>query len=494
MATKYVQAPTLYIAGSGTLIGATTVTLTSLTDIYGNVLTMADFGAKGYITLEPDTNNEEAAIFTGITANPNGTYTLTGVSTILAKDPYTEASGLVRQHSGGLQVVITDNVGFWNTFGNTKNTNTWDDVQTFNEYPQMDSVAVPPTLDEQLATKKYVDDIAIAGAPDASTTVKGIGKTSVAPVSPTNPVFVGDNDPRVPTVAQVGYIPSSGQKDALAGTVGAPSAANPYITNNDAPGTGNVIRVSTLPAGSTPTDIQTFTATGANTWTKPTGAKKILVQLWGGGGSGSHGGGSASAGGTGGSGGEYFEQWFDASSLGASETVTIATGGAAKLVGGNGNNGGNTTFGSLATAYGGLAGIQAAASTLGSNGGSHFGPVPHLYGIGTYGDGLSPVLNAYWNNSGVYSGASGGTYWNGGVVYQETSGGSSYYGGGGGGSHASSGSSSYSSGGTSVYGGNGSSASSGTSSAGATPGGGSGHGVNGSGAGGDGKAIVTTFF
>lgn len=47
------------------------------------------------------------------------------------------------------------------------------------------------------ATKQYVDGVAIAGAPDASTTVKGITKLSVAPVSATDPIACGDNDPRL---------------------------------------------------------------------------------------------------------------------------------------------------------------------------------------------------------------------------------------------------------------------------------------------------------
>ncbi len=170
-ALKYVQTNTLYQAGSGNIIGATTVLLTSFSDIYGNVLTMADFGGKGYATAEPDTTNEEAFTFTGVTANANGTYTLTGVSTALAKFPYTETSGLVRQHSGGTKVVITDNVAFWNTFGQTKNTNTWDLVQTFTSLPTIPQVPVAAT---DAASKNYVDTTAVAGAPNASTTVKGI--------------------------------------------------------------------------------------------------------------------------------------------------------------------------------------------------------------------------------------------------------------------------------------------------------------------------------
>lgn len=121
MAKKYVGANTLYLAGSGVVTTATSIILISFTDIYGNVLTMSDFGDVGYITLEPDTVNQEFATFTGVTANANGTYTLTGVKTTLAKSPYTETSGLVRSHSGGTKVVITDNPSFWNTFVNKYN-------------------------------------------------------------------------------------------------------------------------------------------------------------------------------------------------------------------------------------------------------------------------------------------------------------------------------------------------------------------------------------
>lgn len=75
-----------------------------------------------------------------------------------------------------------------------------------------------------LATKAYVDDVAIAGGADASTTVKGISKLSVAPASASNPIAVGDNDGRVPT---------QDENDALAGTSGTPSTSNKYVTADD---------------------------------------------------------------------------------------------------------------------------------------------------------------------------------------------------------------------------------------------------------------------
>lgn len=166
MTVNYVQSLTLFQAGAGNIIGATSVVLTNLQDIYGNAITsMTSFGSKGYITLEPDTSNEEAATFTGITVNSNGTVSLTGVSTILAQSPYTETSGLVRQHSGGTKVVITDNVAFWNTFANKNDSN------TFVILPQSSAT---PTASTDFATKAYVDSVAVAGAPNATTTVKGI--------------------------------------------------------------------------------------------------------------------------------------------------------------------------------------------------------------------------------------------------------------------------------------------------------------------------------
>lgn len=252
MSKRYVQTNTFYLAGSGVIVGATSIVLTSFTDIYGNVLTMTDFGDTGYITLEPDTTNEEAATFTGVVANANNTYTLTGVKTNLAKSPYTETSGLVRAHSGGTKVVVTDNVAFWNTFGNTANTNTWADTQTFS-VPAVQ--ATDPTLSTQVANKSYVDGVAIAGAPKATDSVYGITKLSVAAVSPTAPIAVGDND---------GRVPSQTENDALVGTSGTPSTTNKYVTNDDTATAATASKVARRLAGG---NITVVTESPANNTT-----------------------------------------------------------------------------------------------------------------------------------------------------------------------------------------------------------------------------------
>jgi hypothetical protein len=247
MAKLYVQTNTFYQAGSGNIVGATTDTLTNLTDIYANTLTMANFGDKGYCSAEPDTNNEEGFTFTGITANTNGTFTLTGVQSILAVSPYTESgTGMVRQHAGGTKVVVTDNVAFWSTFANKYN----NEVITSNWTVPNQLVAGSSFIGTQA-------DIAAAisgGVGTATTTTFGTVKMSTAPAAPGNPIAVGDNDPRVPTVAQ-------GQ--ALAGTVGTPSGTNKYVTNNDTSGTGAVVRSSLL--SSYVANAQSFTAGAAIT-------------------------------------------------------------------------------------------------------------------------------------------------------------------------------------------------------------------------------------
>lgn len=81
-----------------------------------------------------------------------------------------------------------------------------------------------------LCPKSYVDGIVVAGGVDASTATKGISKLSVSPVSPTNPISVGDNDPRIPTVSASSL--TAGQLAALPGdnTDIAVGSGNKYVT------------------------------------------------------------------------------------------------------------------------------------------------------------------------------------------------------------------------------------------------------------------------
>lgn len=175
----------------------------------------------------------------------------------------------------------------------------------------------------------------------------------------------------------------------------------------------------------------------------------VMVELWGAGG-----GGSTS---NGGGGAAYAVAFYEAGDLPSSVTITVPAGGAG---GAGGTTGGNCTFGSLLTAYGG-----AGASANPGGGGGELAAGSLAVG-GAVGGGAGSTTGGEAET--IHAGGGGGSTGNGG---------STVYGGGGG--------SGTGTGGSSKYGGNG-----GTGiAAGQRPGGGGGRTQ----AGGGGRAIVTIF-
>ena len=106
-------------------------------------------------------------------------------------------------------------------------------LYTFTQTPIIPVAA--PTLDTQVANKKYVDDTASFGAPDMTQVTKGIGQeASAAQINAGTQIGSLGSD----TIVNPKYLkdseyytlrPTSDQKDALAGT-GTPSAANKFVT------------------------------------------------------------------------------------------------------------------------------------------------------------------------------------------------------------------------------------------------------------------------
>ena len=120
---KYVQAQNFSLAGAGAIAGATSVIVKSFKGIDGVTdLTMTDFGAIGFATIEPGNGTQEEQIsFTGVTQNANGTATLTGVKTVIFINPYTATSGLAKTHPGSATLIITNTAGFYDQFAAKSN-------------------------------------------------------------------------------------------------------------------------------------------------------------------------------------------------------------------------------------------------------------------------------------------------------------------------------------------------------------------------------------
>lgn len=93
----------------------------------------------------------------------------------------------------------------------------------------------------------------------------------------------------------------------------------------------------------------------SGTWTRPEGLgdnTAVTVEAWGGGGGG-NGSTAAFSRGAGGGGGGYSTRVFRLADLAANVTVTIGAGGAGVVGNSDGSNGGNTSFGTHLTAFGG---------------------------------------------------------------------------------------------------------------------------------------------
>jgi hypothetical protein len=97
---------------------------------------------------------------------------------------------------------------------------------------QAHEVGEPVRMNYTAEHQKEIDDtveaIVAGGTPDASTTVKGRAKLSVAPAVADDPIAVGTNDPRMNATTGV----TADQTAALAGggDFGTPSASNKFVT------------------------------------------------------------------------------------------------------------------------------------------------------------------------------------------------------------------------------------------------------------------------
>lgn len=195
-------------------VGGTTATLQSATDDDSVALPSGRY----FFTIDGSNSSKEH-----ISCDLSGT-SLTNIKTVSRQG--TESSGVLRKHRIGASVVITDFAHILQ-LNNLLNGTTDLNASTPLKYDGTATIS----NNNHLATKAYVDSVAISGAPDASTTVKGIAKMSVAPASATSPIAVGDNDNRVPPINTSTM--TANQVAALAGTGTPNGTTGKYVTDDD---------------------------------------------------------------------------------------------------------------------------------------------------------------------------------------------------------------------------------------------------------------------
>lgn len=376
----------------------TTVYLDRITTRTGETITTSQFTSlgRGILTINPDgdgeTNYPEWASFTAVDSSA---VSLTGVTRGLSALGNSVVTANKRFHPVGTPVVISfgvhnfqdildkiDNeiatvtVGTSNavtgTAGETiatapalvylKNDGKWwltdaDTTATIENVQiglALSAVAADASITNGIVRKGLVSGFSglVAGTTYYASNTAGQISSSAG----TNSLRVGEAKSSTELYFDpVSYeLPTGKEKAAMAGAGAAPSSTNKYLTEGDID--DNTIFI--------PPSVVTFTSSG--TWTKDAGLKYVVVEVVGAGGGG--GKPSVSDTGGGGGGGGYARKLIAASSLGATETVTVGAGGTGTTS--PGGTGGTTSFGAHVSATGGAGGVNGGSGGAGGAGAS----------------------------------------------------------------------------------------------------------------------------
>lgn len=202
-------------------IGGTSATLQSVKDDDGVVLP----NGRYFFTLDGGNSSKEH-----ISGDLTGS-NLSNIKTVSRQG--TESTGVARKHRIGATVSITDFAHILQLNNLLNGTTDLDSTKPL----KYDGTATISDA-KALATKKYVDDTAVAGAPNMSLTVKGIGEEATqAEIDAgteaggtgaelvVNPKYLKDS-------IYYTQLPTANEKAAM-DAASSPAGGNPFVTNSD---------------------------------------------------------------------------------------------------------------------------------------------------------------------------------------------------------------------------------------------------------------------
>ena len=128
---KVIHTQPLILAGNGIVSGNTSLTFIKNTYLKNlGSISMEDFGDYGVVTLSQGQSNEEEIIFTSLVDNTD-TITISNISNIQQKQPFTLTSGVKNTHIGGSTLIFSDGVGLWKQIPTSNDEVVWNKKQTF---------------------------------------------------------------------------------------------------------------------------------------------------------------------------------------------------------------------------------------------------------------------------------------------------------------------------------------------------------------------------
>lgn len=153
---------------------ASTITLSTVTDIRSNVITQADLPTKVYLIIEPNNTSNTEIIVCPSSGYSSANKQFTSCTRGLAFSGISEAAVTANQkaHAAGSLVIMSNPGQFFNNFVWIDGNQSIDGIKTFTTAPIIPDAGVSATT--SAASIGYVNDVGSSGASNGSETVKGI--------------------------------------------------------------------------------------------------------------------------------------------------------------------------------------------------------------------------------------------------------------------------------------------------------------------------------